>query len=62
MGFPDKDFPPPPAPPPATLDLIAEDRLMVLDGPMKSGTAEIIRNPDGSIGWLRFGRIHKRVA
>ena len=60
MGFPDKDFPPPPPPPPFTVGLCEEDRLIILDGPMKSGTAEIIRKEDGSIGWLRFGRIHKK--
>jgi CubicO group peptidase (beta-lactamase class C family) len=61
MGFPAKDSPPPPAPPPFRLDLVEEDRLMVLDGPMKDSLAEIIRKPDNSIGWLRAGRIHKKV-
>jgi CubicO group peptidase (beta-lactamase class C family) len=62
MGFPTKDSPPPPAPPPFTLGMIEEDRLMILDGPMKSSKVDIIREADGSIGWLRAGRIHKRVA
>jgi CubicO group peptidase (beta-lactamase class C family) len=62
MGFPDKDSPPPPAPSPSTVGLCEEDRLIILDGPMKSGTADIIRKEDGSIGWLRFGRIHKKQA
>jgi hypothetical protein len=61
MGFPTQDSPPPPAPPPFTLGLIEEDRLMILDGPMKSTKVDIIRKADGSIGWLRAGRIHKRV-
>jgi CubicO group peptidase (beta-lactamase class C family) len=61
MGFPAKDSPPPPVPPPFTVGLCEDDRLIVLDGPNKSGKAEIIRKEDGSIGWLRFGRIHKRV-
>jgi CubicO group peptidase (beta-lactamase class C family) len=60
MGFPTKDSPPPPAPPPFTVSLCEEDRLIVLDGFAKSGTAEILRKEDGSIGWLRFGRIHKK--
>jgi CubicO group peptidase (beta-lactamase class C family) len=60
MGFPAKDSPPPPSPPPFAVDLCEEDRLIVLDGPMKSGIADIIRKEDGSIGWLRFGRIHKK--
>ena len=62
MGFPAQDSPPPPAPPPFTLGLIEEDRLMILDGPMKSTKVDIIRKADGSIGWLRASRIHKRVA
>jgi len=61
MGFPDKDTQPPPSPPPFTVGLCEEDRLLVLDGPMKSGRADIIRKADGSIGWLRFGRIHKKL-
>lgn len=61
MGFPTKEIPPPPPPPPFTMGLVEEDRLMVLDGPNKSSKADIIRKSDGSIGWLRAGRIHKRV-
>lgn len=61
MGFPTQESPPSPAPPPATLGLIEEDRLMILDGPMKSGKIDILRKPDGSIGWVRAGRIHRRV-
>jgi len=60
MGFPAQDSPPPPPPQPFSLGLIEEDRLIVLDGLNKSGRAEIIRLDDGSIGWLRYGRIHKR--
>ena len=60
-GFPDEDTPAPPAPPPASLDLCEEDRLLVLNGPSKDRTIDVLRNPDGSIGWLRFGgRINKR--
>ena len=61
MGFPAKDSTPQPAPPPFTLGLIEEDRLMVLDGLMKSTKVDIIRKQDGSIGWIRSGRIHKRI-
>jgi hypothetical protein len=62
QGFPSKDTPPPPPPPPATLALCEKDRLLVMDGMMKDATAEVIRNADGAIGWLRFsGRIHRRV-
>jgi CubicO group peptidase (beta-lactamase class C family) len=61
MGFPSQDSPPPPPPQPFTLSLCGEDQLIVLDGLNKSGRADIIRLPDGSIGWLRFGRIHKKI-
>jgi len=33
----------------------------VTGGPGKGGRAEIIRKPDGTIGWLRLGRIHRRI-
>jgi hypothetical protein len=60
-GFPTQDQPPPPAPPPMTLAPCAPDRLLILDGPMRGSTTEILRRPDGSIGWLRAGgRIHLR--
>jgi hypothetical protein len=62
MGFPAKDSPPPPPPPPFSVGLCEEDRLIVLDGRSKSGKADIIRKADGSIGWLRFGRIHKKIS
>lgn len=60
-GFPAKDSPPPPAPPPASLVLCEKDRLLVMDGPLKDAKADVVRKPDGTIGWLRVGgRIHAR--
>ena len=62
-GFPSQDTPPPPPPPPMSVALCEKDRLLVMDGPFKDATAEIVRKPDGSIGWLRAsGRIHVRKA
>jgi CubicO group peptidase (beta-lactamase class C family) len=61
MGFPSRDVPPPPPPPPAAFGLCAEDRLIVLEGPSKGARADVIRKEDGTIGWLRWGRIHRRV-
>ncbi len=55
LGFPDMDLPPAPPPPPMTLGLIEPDRLMILDGPMKSTKIDAVRRGDGSIGWLRVG-------
>ena len=60
-GFPAQDSPPPPPPPPMSLALCEKDRLLILNGPFKDGTADVVRKPDGSIGWLRVGgRINNR--
>jgi CubicO group peptidase (beta-lactamase class C family) len=60
-SFPSKDTPPPPSPPPASLTLCEPDRLLVLNGPFKGEQADVVRRPDGAIGWLRMGgRIHRR--
>ena len=60
MGFPDKDTPLTRAPTPFTVGLCEEDRLIILDGPAKSGTVDILRKEHGSIEWIRFGRIYKK--
>ncbi|MDQ6671179.1 MAG: beta-lactamase family protein [Chloroflexota bacterium] len=62
-GFPTRDTPPPPWPPPVMrLGFYAEDRLVGLDPPFLETRAELIRGPDGEVAWLRFGgRIHRRV-
>lgn len=62
QGFPTRRSPIPPPGPPVPLSLYANDRFVVLEGSQKGERAEIVRRPDGSIGWLRFGsRIHPRV-
>jgi CubicO group peptidase (beta-lactamase class C family) len=60
-GFPYEDSPPDPPPPPSALTLCEEDRLIVTDGPAKDTTVDVIRKPDGTIGWLRMGRLYKRL-
>jgi CubicO group peptidase (beta-lactamase class C family) len=61
-GFPAKDSPPMPAPPPAPVAFYERDRLFVPDGPAKGSEAEFLRGPDGGIAWLRFGgRVMKPV-
>ncbi len=59
---PNKILQPPPAPPAMRLGFLGEDRVVVLDGPMKGGRGEFLRNPDGSIAWLRLSRIRARQA
>lgn len=62
-GFPSKDSPPMPAPPPIPVAFHERDRFFVPEGPMKGGEAEFLRGPDGRIAWLRFGgRIMKPVS
>ncbi len=59
-GFPEKDSPPQPSPPPVTMSFYAPDRLFVTDGP--PGEAEFLRAPNGSIAWFRVGgRIMSRA-
>jgi len=61
-GFPTPDCPPLQSPPPVRAALYAEDRLVVLEEPMKGDRGEFLRNPDGRIAWLRLGgRVHARL-
>jgi hypothetical protein len=61
-GFPTKDTPPGPTPRPFRVGLIGEDRIAMVEPPIKDIQGEFIRNPDGSIAWLRWGfRIHARM-
>jgi CubicO group peptidase (beta-lactamase class C family) len=60
-GFPTPESPPPQSPEPMKIAFYAEDRIIVLDEPMKDSRGELLRNPDNSIAWLRLGgRIHAR--
>ncbi len=60
-GFPAQDSPAPPPPPPASLGLCEEDRLVVLDGPMKDAVIDVLRGADGSVEYLRIGlRVYQR--
>jgi CubicO group peptidase (beta-lactamase class C family) len=61
QGFPSREQPPPPAPPPVSLALCEVDRLLITAGPGRGGRADVIRKGNGTIGWLRLGRIHRRV-
>jgi CubicO group peptidase (beta-lactamase class C family) len=60
-GFPKKDSPPLPAPPPMPVAFHERDRLFVPEGPLTGLEAEFLRAPDGSIAWFRVGgRVMKR--
>ncbi len=60
-GFPAEDSPPPPPLPPGAFTLCGKDQLLGLDGPAKDAVIDVIRKQDGSIGWLRMGRLYRRV-
>ena len=61
-GFPKKDSPPGPTPPPAPAAFTARDRLIITDGPSAGNRGEVLRGPAGEIVWLRLGsRVHKRM-
>ena len=60
-GFPHKDSPPRPAPPPTRLALGQDELVVALDPPFKEARGEFLRDEDGAIAWLRFGgRIARR--
>lgn len=60
-GFPTQDTPPAPPPPPMTFGVATTNRLMILDGGAKNQLVDVIRTPNGAIGWLRSGgRLYRR--
>ncbi len=60
-GFPVKDSPPGPKPPPTRVAFIAKDRVIALDPPFKDVQAEFLRDRGGAVEWFRHGgRIHRR--
>jgi hypothetical protein len=62
QGFPTPATPVPPPQPGVPYAFYAKDRLIAVEGPTKGARAEIIRLPDGSIGWIRAGsRVSRRV-
>ncbi|MBI5029824.1 MAG: beta-lactamase family protein [Chloroflexi bacterium] len=54
-GFPKKDSPPGPTPPPSHFVFIGSDRILALDGWSKDLQGEFLRDADGKIAWFRFG-------
>lgn len=61
-GFPTKDSPPAPKPPPTRIAFISADNAITLDPPLKDQQAEFLRGEAGAIEWMRVGgRIHRRV-
>ena len=61
-GFPYKDSPPNPVPPPSRMAFVARDRVVALDAPATGLQGEFLRDPQGRIEWFRFGSRIKRRA
>jgi hypothetical protein len=60
-GFPTKDTPPLPPPPPATLAFYDTDRVFVEEGPLTGTRGDFVRDGDGRIAWFRSGgRLHAK--
>jgi CubicO group peptidase (beta-lactamase class C family) len=60
-GFPLKDSPPAPQPPPAPAAFVAQDRFIVTAGPMRDNRGEFIRDAQGGVAWIHLGgRAHAK--
>jgi CubicO group peptidase (beta-lactamase class C family) len=61
-GFPTRESPAPPAPPPTRVAFVGTDHAITLDPPLKDQHAEFLRDDSGAIEWARVGgRIHRRL-
>jgi CubicO group peptidase (beta-lactamase class C family) len=61
-GFPTRDTPAPPAPPPMEAFFYTPDRWMVSGGAQNGVRGHFIRRENGEIEWLRLGgRLYRRV-
>jgi hypothetical protein len=62
-GFPTPATPPMPNPPPVKIALYGEDKLVVIEEPLKGNRGEFLRSKTGEIEWLRFGgRVHRKIS
>jgi CubicO group peptidase (beta-lactamase class C family) len=61
-GFPKKDSPPGPQPPPAEVLFYTPERWYVGEGPLVGTRGQFIRDDDGDVRWLRSGgRLYRRI-
>jgi hypothetical protein len=59
-GFPDKDSPASPPPPPSRVAFFTPNHAIALDEPLINMKTEFLREDDGRIAWLRTSRLHRR--
>jgi CubicO group peptidase (beta-lactamase class C family) len=55
QGFPNRDVPPAPPPPPVSLAFYGTDKVIAIDDYFKPARGEFFRKPDGDLGWFRWG-------
>jgi hypothetical protein len=61
-GFPTKDSPPPPTPPPFAIGFLDRGNLLVTDGPLKDMAIDVLRGRDEQVAYVRAGfRILKKA-
>ncbi len=61
-GFPVKDSPPGPTPPPVRFRFWKDDHIVALEPPLKGSRAEFVRDAQDQVAYLRLGgRLAKRV-
>lgn len=62
-GFPTRDIQPTSEPlPPVRYGFYGKDHIVGMEAPNKGDLGQFLRNPDGSIAWLRLGlRIHRHL-
>lgn len=54
-GFPTRETPPGPTPPPFRVGFVGSDRVAMVYPPMKEAQGEFLRGADGTIAWLHWG-------
>lgn len=55
QGFPNRDVPPAPPPPPVSLAFYGTDKVIATDEYFKPARGEFFRKADGELGWFRWG-------
>ncbi len=55
QGFPTENDPPRPPTPWFEVKMISTDAFKALEGPVNGSQSQLIRRPDGTLGWVRFG-------
>lgn len=55
QGFPNRNVPPAPSPPPVSLAFYEKDKVIATNAHFEHARGEFFRKPDGDLGWFRWG-------